>query len=140
MIFEAHDFVMFGDVDASGIGHFAHQVRLLERAEFFFLQHVGFTPEQWFLKEYLFPRVRLEVDYVSPLRFGNALRYQVQVGHLGHTSYSLKIDVVNDTTHMVAMKTRVTIVALDTSTGRPTPLPENLREAFTPYLAAEVTG
>ncbi|MCY0880156.1 MAG: thioesterase family protein [Firmicutes bacterium] len=135
MVFQAHDVVMFGDVDASGIGHFAHQVRYLERAEFFFMRELGFAPEQWFLTQYLFPRVRLEVDYLSPLRFGDTLRYEVQVGHLGRTSYSLDIDVVNETQGQVAMKTRLTIVTLDPASGRPTPVPERLREAFSPYLA-----
>lgn len=125
---------MFGDTDASGMGHFAHQVHFLERAEFQFMSHVGITPQQWFLDRYLFPRAHLTVDYTSPVHFGDEMRFDVQVGHLGRTSYSLVIEVVNLTSGAVAMKARMVMVVLDKATGKPTPVPDQLREAFAPYL------
>ena len=137
MIFQGYDTVMFGDVDASGIGHFAHQVRFLERAEFLFMQHVNLPPREWFLAHYLFPRVHLEVDYTSPLHFGDEMRLDVQVGHLGTSSYSLAINVFNLTTQKMSMKAKLVMVVLDPKTERPTPIPQNLREAFTPYLATD---
>ncbi len=137
MIFHGYDTVMFGDVDGSCIGHFAHQVRFLERAEFLFMEHVKLSPRQWFLTHYLFPRVHLDVDYTSPLHFGDEMRFDVQVGHLGTSSYSLVIDVFNLTTGEISMRTRLVIVVLDPGTKRPTPIPQALVDAFTPYLVGE---
>jgi YbgC/YbaW family acyl-CoA thioester hydrolase len=127
---------MFGDVDASGIGHFAHQIHFIERAEFQFMAHLKLDPRHWFFSHYLFPRVHLEVDYTSPLHFGDNMRFDVQIGHLGTTSYSLRIDVVNLTTQETAMKAHMTIVVVDTNTHRPCPIPAEMREAFEPYRAA----
>lgn len=134
MVFQGFDTVMFGDVDASGLGHFAHQVRFLERAEFQFMNHVKIVPREWFMRRYLFPRVKLEVDYTAPLYFGDDVRMDVQVGHLGNTSYSLVIEVVNLTSSRRAMWARLVVVLLDPATHRPTPLPPELRDAFAPYL------
>ncbi len=134
MVFEGYDTVMFGDVDASGIGHFAHQVRFVERAEFLFMKQINLDPREWFLKNYLFPRVKLEVEYLSPLHFADEMRMDVQVGHLGNTSYSLTVKIINLTTQMTAMSCRVVIVVVDPDTQRPVPLPSPLRAALTPYL------
>ncbi len=138
MVFHGNETMMFGDVDASGLGHFAHQVRLLERAEFQFMSHVGIDPHEWFMKRYLFPRVKLEVDYTAPLHFADNVRLDVQVGHLGRTSFSLVIDVINMTTRAKAMAARMVIVVLDPTTEQPTLLPMELRGAFEPYLVEPV--
>jgi acyl-CoA thioesterase FadM len=82
MIFHCFDTVMFSDVDMSGMGHFAQQVRLLERAEYQMMTHVGLPPQEWFMKRYLFPRVKLEVQFFSPLQFADDIRFDVQVGHM----------------------------------------------------------
>lgn len=134
MVFQGTDTVMFGDVDGSGIGHFAHQVRFLERAEFLFMEHVHIKPTEWFIKRYLFPRVHLEVDYTAPLHFGDDMRFDVQVGHLGTSSYSLVIEVFNLTTGNMAMKAKLVMVVLSRETERPIDLPAEMREAFAPYL------
>ncbi len=126
---------MFGDVDASGLGHFGHQVRLLEAAEFQFLSHVGINPGEWFLTKYLFPRVKLVVDYTAPLHFSDKVQLEVQVGHLGTTSFSLLIDVINMMSGKKAMEAKLVIVVLDPITEQPTPLPAELRVACEPYLA-----
>lgn len=135
MRFQAVDHVMFGDTDVSGMGHFVHQLRFLERAEYLFMEHVGLSPRAWFLQRYLFPRVKLEVAYTAPLAFADAVRMDVQVGHLGRTSYSLAVDVVNLETARTAMTSRLWIAVLDPASRRPVPVPDALREAFAPYLA-----
>jgi acyl-CoA thioesterase FadM len=68
------------------------------------------------------------------VHFGDEMRFDVQVGHLGHTSYSLIIEVANLTSGAVAMKARLVMVVLDKATGKPTSVPNQLREAFAPYL------
>lgn len=137
MIFQGYDTVMFGDVDVSGLGHFAHQVRFLERAEFEFMNHVNIAPREWFMHRYLFPRVKLVVDYTAPLHFADDIRWDVQVGHLGNTSYSLIIDIFNVTSGEKAMGARMVVVVLDPHSHQPTLLPPELRAAFSPYLIAE---
>jgi acyl-CoA thioester hydrolase len=134
VVFETVDHVMFGDTDASGLGHFAAQVLLLERAEYAFMEHVGAPPREWFLRRYLFPRVRLEVNYSAPLRFADTIQFAVQVGHLGRTSYSLAMRITNLTTGREAMDARMVIAVLDVQSERPVPVPEELRQAFQPYL------
>lgn len=133
MIFQGFDTVMFGDTDASGMGHFAHQVHFLERAEFQFMSHVGINPPQWFSDRYLFPRVHLSIDYTAPLHFGDAMQFNVQVGHVGRSSYSLVTEVINLTKGEVAMKARVVIVALDKATGQTIEVPKSFRDVFLLY-------
>lgn len=134
MTFQCYDTVMFSDVDMSGMGHFAQQVRLLERAEYQFMTHVGLPPRDWFMKRYLFPRIKLEVQYFSPLQFSDEIRFEVQVGHMGTTSFSLVTEIVKVADEGKAMWAKMVIVLLDPKTGQPTSLPAEIRDAFTPYL------
>lgn len=135
MVFRCQDHVMFGDTDASGIGHFAAQVRFLERAEFYFMDAIGIGPEHPVFRTVRFPRARLEVDYTAPVRFGDRLEMTVQVLRLGRTSYTLGIDVLVGPGTVQAMRSRLVIVAVDPATGKPTTLPAVLTERLRPYLA-----
>lgn len=136
MIFQGYDSVMFGDVDGSGVGHFAHQIRFLERAEFLFMKAVHLEPTHWFLGQHLFPRVHVDVDYRAPLHFGDEMRYDVQVVRIGSTSYTLGIGVENLTTATTAMQANVVIVVMDPGTRQPVDVPQEIRGAFQPYLIA----
>ncbi|MCL8206711.1 MAG: acyl-CoA thioesterase [Actinomycetia bacterium] len=134
MVFRCQDYVMFGDTDASGIGHFAAQVRFLERAEFYFMDAIGIPPDHPVFRTVRLPRAHLEVDYTAPVRFGDRLEMTVQVVRIGRTSYTLGIDVFVAPSAVQAMRTRLVIVAVDPATGRPTPLPDVLVERLSPYL------
>jgi YbgC/YbaW family acyl-CoA thioester hydrolase len=135
MVFRCQDYVMFGDTDASGIGHFAAQVRFLERAEFYFMEAIGIGPNHPVFRSVRFPRVHLDVDYTAPVRFGDRLEMTVRVLRLGQTSYTLGIDVFVGPEKTQAMRSRLVIVAVDPATGRPTAVPEPLAERLRPYLA-----
>jgi YbgC/YbaW family acyl-CoA thioester hydrolase len=135
MVFDRDDVVMLHETDASGIGHFVSQLHHLERAEFFFMEALGFRYTASLFDQYLLPRVHLEVDYLSPLHFGDAIRYTVYVAKIGRTSFTLAISVTVLKTQRLAMTAELTAVTVDPATGRPVPLPEALKNALAAYLA-----
>lgn len=97
------------------------------------MNHVH-LPHRGLFSEYLFPRVRLEVDYVSPLRFGDEMGLETGVERLGKTSYSLIVEVFKVTTGTSSMRARLVIVVLDRGTEKPISVPTRIREALAPYL------
>lgn len=131
MITVGYDEVMFSDTDASGIGHFVHQLRLFERAEYGLMEAIDHSLPVLFSETSLaVPRVHLEVDYRSPLRYGNRLELKAGISRIGGTSYTIAIEVFNLTTGRVAMTGNIVVVIIDKTTQRPVTIEEGLRKAL----------
>ncbi|AEJ39831.1 thioesterase superfamily protein [Sulfobacillus acidophilus TPY] len=133
MTLEETDIVMMGETDASGIGHFIGQLRLLERAEFYFMKAIGLPYHADMFDDYLLPRVHLDVDYLDPLHFADQVQYDVTVSRIGRTSFTLAITVRRLPDAVDAMRGAITLVLLDAKTGRPTPLPDPWRRQLARY-------
>jgi 4-hydroxybenzoyl-CoA thioesterase len=128
-VFETSILVRFGDIDAAGIAYYPRLVNFLHEAfEDFFTVHVG-RPFPDVLKGGLsFPTVKVEVEFVSPVRYGDRLDLKLQVAHLGRSSVVLGYEAA--VKGKPVFRARNTLVAVDTRDFRPTPVPDWLRERF----------
>jgi YbgC/YbaW family acyl-CoA thioester hydrolase len=119
--------VRFGDLDPAGIVYYPRLVDFLHRAfEDFFGGHVGRPYPEVIRSGIGFPTVRLEVDFLRPLRHGDLAVIAVGVEHVGRTSMRFRYEGrVGDET---AFRARNTAVSVDLATLRPVPTPEWLRE------------
>lgn len=79
--------VEWADTDASGIYHNTAVARYVEAAEAELMRGLGidFAPSA--------PRVRYEVVFASPLRFGDEVATTVRVAALGRTSMTVEFEV-----------------------------------------------
>jgi len=128
-VFTTTILVRFGDLDAAGIAYYPNLVNFLHEAfEDFFAGHVGRTYPELFSEGVGSPTVKVEMEFLSPVRYGDQVRIGVVVEHVGHTSLRVRYEGrVGESPVFVA---RNTMVIVDMKTFRPTPIPAWLRERF----------
>lgn len=113
--------VEFADTDAGGRIHHTAALRWAERAEHQLLRSLGWAELT------RFPRRRLEVDFLGPLRFGDEVVVEIAVSGVGRTSVTYGWQVLRDGVSCVEGTT--TCVHVDDA-GRPCPVPAELRAAL----------
>jgi acyl-CoA thioester hydrolase len=116
--------VEWADTDASGIYHNTTVARLVEAAEAELMRGLGieFAPTA--------PRVRYEVDFASPLRFGDEAVTTVIVDELGRTSLSFSFEVRRGSDDVLAARGRYVVVHVDSLDGSSSPWPDAWRAAL----------
>jgi YbgC/YbaW family acyl-CoA thioester hydrolase len=113
--------VEFADTDAGGRIHHTAALRWAERAEHQLLRSLGWAELT------RFPRRRLEVDFLGPLRFGDEVVVEIAATAVGRTSVTYRWQVLRDGVSCIGGTT--TCVHVDDA-GRPSPVPAALRAAL----------
>jgi acyl-CoA thioester hydrolase len=127
--------VRFADTDASQRIHFTAMLRHFEAAEIEFLRSLGLLHKDASVSAVNFPRVHVECTYTSMVQYDDLLNIAVRVERVGNSSYKLAFEA-NVEERLVA-RGFVTVVCVDTSTGRSRPLPPELAEALKKSRQAE---
>jgi YbgC/YbaW family acyl-CoA thioester hydrolase len=126
----------FGDTDASTRIHYSSIFRHLETAEHEFLRCLGHPYATLGGRGLEYPRVRVECDYVAPLRYDDTYAIEVTTARVGRTSFTLAFTVV--AARQTACRAKITVVCVDQETGRPERLPAALAEAL--QASSEASG
>jgi 4-hydroxybenzoyl-CoA thioesterase len=101
---------------------------LHEAFEDFFVGHVG-RPFPEVLKSGLgFPTVKVEMEFLAPVHYGDSVNIKVVVERVGRSSLDLRYE--GAVKGHVVFRARNTVVAVDMKSFRPTPIPDWLRERF----------
>lgn len=124
--------VRWVDTDASGIIHFTAAFRFTEAAEVEWFRAAG-LPFDRLMRELgvTVPRVHVEADFRSPLRFDDQIRIAVRPGRLGRSSLALRHEIRrqgDDPTAAAAIEVAIVLVATDLRIGGATPWPAPARE------------
>jgi len=121
--------VRFGDLDAAGIAYYPNLVNFLhESFEDFFVGHVGRPYPEVYRDGIGFPTVKLEVEFLSPVHYGDRVEIGVTVERIGRSSVQLRYRGAVEG-HPV-FRARNIAVVVDMRTFRPMGLPSWLRERF----------
>ncbi len=78
------------------------------------------------------PVRRLEVDFRAPSRFGEVLRWEVTVAHVGRTSVDCRYRALKDAE--LRAEIRSVDVRTDLDSGLPEPWPDALRERLSRFI------
>jgi 4-hydroxybenzoyl-CoA thioesterase len=132
--------VDFGDADLAGILYFPRLFHLCHVVmEGFVAEALGITYAVLLKERNLgFPTVRTEADYRSPMPYGHDLRLDMTVRRLGRSSLDFRWRVRladGEGDERAEVKSTVVCVAMDSFLG--VPIPEDIREAFLPFLEAD---
>jgi YbgC/YbaW family acyl-CoA thioester hydrolase len=121
--------VRFGDLDGAGIAYYPNLVNFFHEAfEDFCTGFVG-RPYPELYKEGLgFPSVKLEVEFLSPVHYGDHVSVGVTVEWVGHSSVTIRYEA--SVQGKPVFWGRNTSVIVDMKTFRPTPIPDWLRRRF----------
>jgi YbgC/YbaW family acyl-CoA thioester hydrolase len=121
--------VRFGDLDPAGIAYYPNLVNYLHEAfEDFFAGQIGKPYPEVFRDGIGFPTVKVEMDFVAPVHYGDRVDVDVTVERLGRTSVQIRYE--GSVGGAPVFKARNTAVVVNMRTFRPTPLPPWLRESF----------
>lgn len=128
--------VRFGDLDAAGIAYYPNLINFLHEAfEDFFAGHVGRPYPEVYWEGIGFPTVRVEMDFFSPVRYGDHVDIDLTVERVGRSSVQIRYNgAVNG---RAVFRARNVAVVVDMKTFRPTPLPTWLRERFEAAMETE---
>ena len=110
--------VTFEETDMAGIAHFSRYAQWVEQAEHAFLQQLGIAPIS---REGGFPKVHFNIDYQSPVRFGDILSIELEVAEIGTSSINYEFSILNKDRVSAAGKLTTVLV---NQQGRSAPIPE----------------
>ncbi len=117
--------VQWVDTDASGLIHYTAALRYFEVAEHALMRRVF---AGWTVKPFMLPRVHVEADYKSPLRYADEFDCAAWIAAVGTSSVTYRHEISRpDGTLCIVGK--IVAVAVDEA-GRSIPLPSDVRAAF----------
>jgi acyl-CoA thioester hydrolase len=118
--------VYYEDTDAGGVVYYANYLRFMERARTEWLRAKGFEQDQ--LRDragILFAVRRVELDYLRPARFNQALEVSVASCETGRASLTLEQEVRGPDAKPCC-RGRVRLACVDSQRFRPAPIPPDL--------------
>jgi len=119
--------VRFGDLDAAGIAYYPNLVNFLHEAfEDFFSGHVGRPYPEVYAEGLGFPTVKIDMEFLSPVRYGDHVDIDVTVERLGRSSVCIRY--LASVADRPVFRARNVAVVVDMKTFRSTPIPGWLRE------------
>ena len=121
--------VRFGDLDAAGIAYYPNLVNFLhESFEDFFAGHVGRPYPEVYREGIGFPTVKVEMEFLSPVKYGDQVDVGVVVEKIGRSSVQIRYEgSVRGNPVFLARNTAVTV---DMATFKAMAMPSWLRERF----------
>ncbi|HLJ51443.1 MAG TPA: thioesterase family protein [Bryobacteraceae bacterium] len=120
--------VRFVDTDMSGRIHYSAMLRHFEAAEQEFFRSLGSAKIHPISGGFGLPRVHVECDFTSAVRYDDLLDIAVIVERVGTTSLTLGFDATIEGRH--AARGKFIVVCMDFDTQKSRPFPEDLATAL----------
>ena len=132
MPFHAQVKVRFADVDAAGIAFYPRIFKMLHVAfEDLIEERLGIPYADVIGKDHVgFPTVHLECDFKAPLRFGEVADIEISVVRLGEKSTTLRYRVTSQSSGLLCVDAKATIVTVRVDGNSPLVTPEKYRALF----------
>jgi 4-hydroxybenzoyl-CoA thioesterase len=134
-VFTTSILVRFGDLDGAGIAYYPNLVNYLHEAfEDFFTGHVGRPYPEVFKGGLGLPTVKLEMEFFSPVQYGDRVEVGVVVERVGNSSVQIRYE--GSVTGKPVFRARITAVIVDMKTFKSTTVPAWLRERLQSAMEA----
>lgn len=124
--------VYYEDTDAGGIMYHGNFINFCERARSDLLREIGLPSSSVAEKLHIGFVVRhLEADYLKMVKLDDLLSVHTQLTNMKNSSFLMNQRITCQNIDVFSMD--VTVVCIDMS-GKPTRIPEELRQKFNDYL------
>ena len=123
--------VWFSDTDAQGVVYYGRYLPYFDNARLEYLRHLGLV-RFWQGDPELVMR-SLQVEYDAPARFDDLLEVFVRTTRIGRTSVTSEGAAYRVDDDRLMCTVRSTLVLIDATTRRPTPIPEVYRRAIAAF-------
>ena len=133
----------YAEVDQQGVVFNAHYLTWFDEAFTAFLDHIGVSYPALIAGELDMQVVRTEIDFLSSVRWRDAVRVAVTCERLGSTSLTMGFSVLRRAAgedEVVAVRGRSVYVVVSTSDWAKRAIPDALREALTTGSSAPDRG
>lgn len=121
--------VYYEDTDAGGVVYYANYLKFMERARTEWLRAMGFEQDELIARDDVIFVVRhIEVDYLQPARFNDALDVSLVVVETGRASLILAQEITKQNQQGVLCKGQVKIASLRASSFKPCAIPPVVRD------------
>ena len=130
-MFETRLQTYWADCDAAGSVYFPQFFRYVEHAEEELFRAAGKQINQ--LMEWhslLFPRVEAYSKFSKPIRWGNAIRVQLNPQLRGQKTIQYNFEIVDDESSEKVAAGYVTVVCVDRVRFKSTPIPDEIRNVL----------
>jgi acyl-CoA thioester hydrolase len=124
----------YAEVDQQGVVFNGHYLTWFDEACTGFLDHLGVTYPGLISSGYDIQVVHSEIDYLSGVRWRDAVRVAVHCERIGSTSFKLGFSILRhnaDTEEQVAVRGHNVYVVVSTDDWAKRPVPDLLRGALT---------
>lgn len=128
--------VYYEDTDAGGIMYHANFISFCERGRSELLRDMGVpASEVWEKTGVGFVVRHLEAEYVAMARLDDLLSVMTRVKAMKNSSFQMTQEIIlnKEDQNIAVFKMDVTVVCID-KTGKPTRVPEELRNKFKEYM------
>ncbi|HHI76916.1 MAG TPA: tol-pal system-associated acyl-CoA thioesterase [Gammaproteobacteria bacterium] len=120
--------VYYEDTDAGGVVYYANYLRFLERARTEWLRHLGYEQDALMRDPgILFAVRRVELDYLRPARFNEALEVVSEVTRIGGASIDFAQQVLRTTDAAVLCRGTVRVACIAAADMRPARIPDDMK-------------
>jgi len=132
MIFSAEFDVRFGDIDHARVVYYPRFFHYFHQAfEEWFGRALGVTYPDLVLRENVgYPSVRVETEFLSPLRYGDRIRVDLELLEIGRASITVGYTLVRLGDGAVSARATIKNVAIDNDSFQPVAISETWRERF----------
>lgn len=127
--------VSYADTDRMDRVYYANYLVFCERARTELLRDVGFPYRKVEEMGFLFPVRRCQIRYMGFAEYDDLLTFSTQVTRLSHATLTFATNIIRIPAEKPLVRAEVELACLSAS-GKPTPIPHDLREALAPYLDA----
>lgn len=120
--------VYYEDTDSGGVVYYANYLKFMERARTEWLRALGYEQDVLLQEHSVVFAVRaVQVDYLQPARFNDALTVTVHIAEVGGASIKLEQLISRATTSEVLCQGVVKIVCVNAISFKPIAIPQELK-------------
>ena len=134
--FTIEEHVRWSDIDRAGIIYYGQFLRFFEIAETELFRSVGLSYSEVFEKlDIWLPRVQIHFDFRKPLMLDDLIEVSAYVCRFGNKSLTLEFEVNKKGESDLVAEGHIVLACVSRSDFKSTPVPREMIERLTPYLA-----
>ncbi len=116
--------VYYEDTDSGGVVYYANYLKFMERARTEWLRSLGLEQDELIAQDAVIFAVRsVQVDYLLPARFNEALTVSVDVLEQGRASLIFEQIIRKNNDETILCRGQIRLACLDSNTFKPRALP-----------------
>ena len=122
--------VRFADTDLQGHVFFANYFTYCDEGLMAYLDHIGYSWQKMGTMGLELYYVESSCQFKGSALFGDLLKVETRILEIGTSSMTSGMTIFKTNREQIVAMGRITAVMVSTETGKPTPIPAELREAI----------